>query len=243
MIEQRVIFDYHTHTAYSDGKGTIENNVRAAIQRGLSGIAISDHGPGHLLNGVKDEKLREMRDEVERLHGIYEDIEIFLSVEANIVSSGNCLDIDGTRFEDYDFIIAGYHYAARNGNSAANFIHNKVPAGLPGRSGLKSRNTDMAVRAIYENPIKILTHPGDKGIFDMEELARACADRGTWMEINERHVSLTCGDIRQAANTGVKFVISSDAHRPERVGSCSRSIEKALEAGLDPGRIVNITGF
>ena len=43
-----MIFDYHTHTVFSHGKGTIEDNVKAAIDAGLKAVAISDHGPGHL---------------------------------------------------------------------------------------------------------------------------------------------------------------------------------------------------
>ena len=46
--QYRMIFDWHTHTVYSHGKGTIEDNVRIAHERGLREIAITDHGPGHL---------------------------------------------------------------------------------------------------------------------------------------------------------------------------------------------------
>ena len=58
----RMTFDYHTHTIYSPGplrshgKGTPEENVQAAIEKGLTGIAISEHGPGHLTYGIKREK-------------------------------------------------------------------------------------------------------------------------------------------------------------------------------------------
>ena len=46
-------YDLHTHTIFSHGKGTIEQNVRAALDRGLTHIAITDHGPGHLFYGMK----------------------------------------------------------------------------------------------------------------------------------------------------------------------------------------------
>ena len=51
--QYKMIFDYHTHTTFSHGKGSIEDNVKAAVAAGLSGIAITDHGPGHLTYGVK----------------------------------------------------------------------------------------------------------------------------------------------------------------------------------------------
>ena len=53
----RMIWDIHTHTTYSHGKGTIEENVNAALALGLEEIAITDHGPGHLTYGI-DKALR-----------------------------------------------------------------------------------------------------------------------------------------------------------------------------------------
>ncbi len=50
----KIIGDYHTHTIYSHGKGTIRENVEAAIERGLEEIAICDHGPGHIIYGAKE---------------------------------------------------------------------------------------------------------------------------------------------------------------------------------------------
>ena len=38
----------------------------------------------------------------------------------------------------------------------------------------------------------------------------------------------------------VRFIISSDAHKPERVGTFEGGLKRALAAGLDPERIVNI---
>ena len=40
----KILADYHTHTIYSHGKGTIEDNVKVAISKGIETIGISDHG-------------------------------------------------------------------------------------------------------------------------------------------------------------------------------------------------------
>ena len=42
--QYRMTYDHHTHTIYSHGKGTIEDNVKTAAAKGLSSIAITDHG-------------------------------------------------------------------------------------------------------------------------------------------------------------------------------------------------------
>ena len=40
----KIIADYHTHTVYSHGKGSIEDNVKVAIEKNIEKIGISDHG-------------------------------------------------------------------------------------------------------------------------------------------------------------------------------------------------------
>jgi len=104
----------------------------------------------------------------------------------------------------------------------------------------EKRNTELAVRAIYENEIKILTHPGDKGPFDIGEIALACAERGTRMEISTWHDWLTVDGIRKAAKTDARFIISSDAHSPERIGDCQGAVDRIKEAGLDFERVENL---
>ena len=39
--------DYHTHTIFSHGKGTILENALSAKEIGLKSIAITDHGFSH----------------------------------------------------------------------------------------------------------------------------------------------------------------------------------------------------
>ena len=49
--------DYHTHTKFSHGKGTVEENARTAREMGLKQIAITDHGLGHIAFGLRKCKL------------------------------------------------------------------------------------------------------------------------------------------------------------------------------------------
>ena len=53
ISKYRMVYDHHTHTIYSHGKGSIEDNVRVAAARGLKSVAVTDHGPGHLTYGLK----------------------------------------------------------------------------------------------------------------------------------------------------------------------------------------------
>jgi len=235
----RVTFDYHTHTLFSHGKGSIEDNVKMAAEKGLAGIAITDHGPGHLFFGIKRKDILVMRAEIERLKKVYPTLTILLGVEANIINKGRNIDITEEEKKLFDVILAGYHFGVRNGHVPSNFMSK-----LFGKTEkTRSRNTEMVVKAIMENEIKILTHPGDKADFDLFKIAEACAARGTLMEISSWHENLTVDEIRLVEKTGVQFVVSSDAHKPERIGDCSGGIERALEAGIAMERVVNVEAF
>ncbi|MBN7772934.1 PHP domain-containing protein [Clostridium aminobutyricum] len=242
----RMLYDLHTHTTFSHGKGSIKDNVEAALKKGLVKIAITDHGPGHLTYGIKRSAIPEMRREIEELKKIYPHIEISLSVEANIVKSGKGLDIKPDEFAQYDFVIGGYHYGVLNGYCIENYLQKHVPHRKGGKLDsrgirrLRMKNTEMMVRAIYENNLKILTHPGDKGPFDILAIAKACEAQGTLMEISTWHKHLTVEEIKTAALTDVRFIISSDAHVPSRIGDFQGGLDRAIEAGIDLDRIVNI---
>lgn len=243
-------YDLHTHTVYSHGKGSVRDNVVAAIEKGLSKIAVTDHGPGHLTYGMKRSSIPNLRREIEQLKAEFPQIEIYMSVEANIITKGAGLDVYPEEFKDYDFVIAGYHYGVLNGYCVENYIRNKIKGGnnygfIESDRGfskkLRIKNTDMALKALYENNIKILTHPGDKGPFDMLALAKACEETDTLMEISTWHEHLNEDEIKLAGtHTDVKFIISSDAHHPGRVGEFQGGIDKALKSGIDMDRIVNI---
>jgi putative hydrolase len=245
-VEQyRLSYDLHTHTTFSHGKGSIEDNVRAAAAKGLKTVGISDHGPGHVTYGVKRTNISVMRKEVERLKPLYPEIGILLGVEANIINPSGKLDVTEEEMKQFDYLLAGYHYGVFGENPAFALglhVQNFVVSGWfhTSTKTQKKLNTELAVRAIYENNIKILTHPGDKGSFDIGEIALACADRGTLMEISTWHDWLTVDGIRQAAKTDARFVISSDAHTPERIGDCQGAVDRIIEAGLDFERVVNL---
>lgn len=244
MKQYKMTFDLHTHTTFSHGKGSIEDNVKAAITAGLNEVGIADHGPGHVLYGFKREAVPEMRREIERLTPLYPQIKITLTAEANIINLSGNLDIKKEEFPQYDCMLAGYHYGVFGEKPLSalcllieNGAHEKLGISL---KRAKIRNTEMTIRALYENDIRILTHPGDKGEFDIPAIAKACEETGTWMEINTWHRWLTVEAIRESAKTGAVFVISSDAHTPDRVGSFQGGLDRAKEAGLDLSRIVNI---
>lgn len=244
--EYRLTGDYHIHTIYSckgayhHGKGTVEENVRAARNLGIKEIAITDHGPMQKFYGLSISDVPKCREDIEKTRKKYNDMKIFLSVEANILDTPSGIDIAEEDKNLFDYIIAGYHYGCFRGKMINNIVsYSKcMPSGSYER--LRSWNTDKALRALYRNDIKTLTHPCDNAPFDRSEVWRACEETDTLVELNNRHDNLTKKDIDEIAERGISFVISSDAHKPEEVGKCYIAITKVIESGLDINRVVNL---
>ena len=240
----RITGDYHTHTVYSrmgpylHGKGRIIDNAEAAVKAGLEVLGITDHGPSDFY-GLSIRRLPAMRRDIQEAAGRFPGLRILLGVEADIVDTPNGLDVSPEEVGLFDYINAGYHYVP-GCHMISNWLsfHIPCPAGI--RERLRAQNTERIVRALRSNDIYILTHPGDKAYIDEHAVARACEETGTLVEINARHRHPDVDDLRIYASYDVRFIISSDAHSPDKVGRYARSLQLAIEAGIDPDRIVNI---
>lgn len=242
----RVIADYHTHTIYSHGRGTVYENVRAAASLGLSEIAIADHGPANLFGvGVRaPETLNAIAQDVRAVGRAFPEIRAMAGVEANIISAEGDLDVPEDILSGLDIVLAGLHWLVRAATPKDMLI---IIAGnaVSRRLGFGSRrmldyNTRAVVNAVMRHRIDIVTHPGLRLPIDTRALARACAQRGTLMEINASHDHTAPRYLRVAEEENAQFVLSSDAHRPSEVGIVDRALDLAARSGIDPARVVNL---
>ena len=236
--------DLHTHTRYSHGKGTVEDNVKAAIARGLKQLGIAEHGPGNYYVGVSRKKMAEMKAEIIRLRREYPEIELLFGIEANILGPSGTLDIKPGEYDYFDYVCAGWHYGAADGMTPAgiartfgNIVRNSVEKATPRQI---RGNTDAVVRAVEAGGVKFLTHPGDRAPVDLIEVALACARAGTLVEINTRHMSLTPESVKPMMLADIRFIINSDAHSPEHVGDMKNAESLINGAEIDPALIANL---
>lgn len=240
----RLLFDYHTHTVYSQvgpyfhGKGRVVDNARAAVIAGLKEVAITDHGPSDFY-GVDLKKIPQIRRDIAVAKAKFPKLKILLGVEADIVDTPNGIDVSPEDIDKFDFINAGYHYVPKC-HMIANYLAFRLPVPAGIREKLRKQNTARIEKALRSNDIRILTHPGDKAFIDEHAVAKVCEETDTLVEINARHKHPNISDLKIYAGYDVKFVISSDAHLPIHVGRYAESLALAIEAGIDPDRIVNI---
>lgn len=245
-MEWEVFADYHTHTLYSHGKGTIIDNAKAAREKGLEVVGIADHGPanwGHI-GTTSLEAFDQIIEEVGQVQAGFSDLKILAGTEANIVSYQGELDIPLELQRKLDQILAGFHITVhpKSLKDGVKFLTHWTLGKINQQVKRKARNenTKAIVAAVYNNEINIITHPGLNISIDTPELARACVKCGTALEINAGHGVKSIEFIQAAAHEGVKFAIGSDAHRPEDVGRLEAGVKAAKLAGLNPEQIINV---
>jgi len=247
-MEYRLIADYHTHTRYSHGKGTIEQNVMTARRRGLKRIAITDHGFNHIGIGMRLEDIDRMRREIDLLRKKYSDIEILFGVEANLISMEGDIDVPREYIGVFDIILLGFHKAVLPSSLKDGwrlFLKNALCLAVPlcDAEKLRHNNTMAMIRAMERYPIHTITHPGAKIDIDTRLLAKHAAKHGVFLEINSSHGYMTEEYVRVAMEEGALFVINSDAHTPEEVGNMTKGLLIARRAGVAPDRILNSQDF
>ena len=98
----------HSHTAFSDGEHSVEENIKAAIAKGMISLGISDHCYTSFDTSycIRASELDAYKSEVRGLQKKYADqIEIYLGIE-----------LDGFAElrdrADYDYVIGDCHYVA-----------------------------------------------------------------------------------------------------------------------------------
>lgn len=245
MTDWDLFADWHTHTSYSDGKGSIAMNAQAAAARGLTEVAITDHAPNNLGVGMKrpESTLAEMRACIERCNRAQPEIKVLLGVEANLISHDGDLDLSPGLQKQLDLLIVSLHPLVKPSNwwdGARMFLPNLIERTTSIHSRrLRNLNTKALVSAVYRHDISFIGHPGLWIDIDTRELAEACVRRNTALEINCNHAALLTGYVQAAMPSGVDFVINTDAHVPEAVGRQEAGIALAKSLRLDPGRIRN----
>ncbi|MDX9873036.1 MAG: PHP domain-containing protein [Clostridia bacterium] len=235
--------DYHTHSVFSDGRGTVAEMVAAAARRGLKEIGITDHGPANIGTGVKNEDVfLQIRREIEELQPALPELKIFLGAEADPVSPDGELDISRKMIDQLDYLLVGLHPYVRPKNitSAGWLAGNQAGKVFPGlRSRIINANTKALVEAVHKYKVKAITHPGLMMPIDIGETARACLKCGVAWEINSGHRFPSYREVLRAARCGVDFIVSSDAHFPETVGRLDYGAEVLHRAGVPAMRVVN----
>lgn len=246
--------DYHTHTIYSRGfrqygchaRGTIRENVEEAFAKGLSEVAITDHGPSHRFYGLNKKDLTKILMQIEELKAEYEPkgLKVLFGIEANLMNYEGRTDAEEWILKYLDILVMGYHF----GSTPTDFtsfsyfylMNPMTKVFKVGRESAARRNAKAYYRAMDHYPINIISHPGSKIPVDIQDLATYATQKGVSLEVNSKHRELTVEDLRCLRGKFHRFVIGSDAHRPEDVGNFAKALQRVEQVGISVEDIVNI---
>ena len=230
----KLLADLHTHTNFSrfkHGKNSIEEMALEANEMGLSEIGITDHGYAHFFRTTKD-KLKKARAIVDDINK-WSKTKVLLGVEADIMNEDGTLDIDNETLSLLDILIVSYHRMTAT-NFASYFGFEKKT------EEAKRKRTNAFVNAINKYPVTIVAHLDSILSTDLYEIGKACKERGTMVEINTRHTKWNEKQMEDLLASGCMFVVSSDAHRREKVGRVDRALELIKKYDIPSERIANV---
>lgn len=233
----KIYGDYHTHSVYSKfrhGKNTIDEMVESAQAKGLSFLAITDHGPKHLAFGIKRKNIDKARYEIDEINKQNRIKRVYLGIEANLIGKDGSIDLTQEEIDKLDILIVGYHRGTIN-----NIIK---PFGI----GAKSKKqidiqTQAYVNLVNKYNVDFITHLCEYIQVDCKRVAEECVKTDTLLEINNRHYRWTDEQMKDILSTDVKFIISSDAHKRSRIAFVEDAMEVVKKFNIPPERIVNFS--
>jgi histidinol phosphatase-like PHP family hydrolase len=249
--------DWHCHSTWSDGNGTLAGLARRAATRGVR-LGISDHALRDNRRLRTPEDLAEYRRQVLR-HDLYAGVEVTVG------------DVDwAVDLEPFDYVIASLHTVRLPTVTVSAVRYLNWRAGIyPSYSS----SLDLADRETYFDawlvqleatarrwPVTILghfallpEHATAAGTFDLgqepepDETATAwldetiglCRRYGIAIELNSKSRVPSPRVVRRAFELGASFSLGSDAHQVHRAGDVSYGRQMMRRLGIPASRLLS----
>ncbi|HEY1370070.1 MAG TPA: DNA polymerase/3'-5' exonuclease PolX [Gaiellaceae bacterium] len=211
--------DLHTHTSWSaDGKNSLEEMVEAAMARGYSYYAITDHS--HYL---REGRLQRQLEEIAALQERVKPFQILRGIEVNIRTNGE-LDVSDEDLAQLDWVVASVH------------------------QGRETSPTERVLGVLDHPSVDCIGHLTGRKIgtrgpssVDVERVIERALETGTFLEINSQADRLDLRDVhaRAAKEAGLKLVVSSDAHQIRAQGYVELGIGQARRGWLTKDDVLN----
>ncbi|MHB1121872.1 MAG: DNA polymerase/3'-5' exonuclease PolX [Ramlibacter sp.] len=219
--------DLHSHTSDSDGRDSVEAMAQAALARGWSYLAITDHSQRLAVAGGLDAgRLARQIDRIDALNARLQGIVLLKGAEVDILEDGS-LDLPDAILGRLDLVIGAIHHRFD----------------LP-----RERQTARLLRAMEHPYFTILAHPTGRLIdqrgpcdIDLPRVIRAARERGCYLECNAQPERLDLTDLacRIARDEGVLVSIASDAHGVLEFGHLEHGVATARRGWLRAADVLN----
>lgn len=221
----KIIADLHTHTISSGhAYSTVMENARAAADRGLAMIAVTDHGP--MMPGAPHiYHFGNQRVIPDELFGV----RVLKGVEANVIDRSGKLDLPDDRLAALDIVLAGLHTVCTPNGSVA-------------------ENTEMMINAIKNQWVDVIVHPGNPEFpIDAEAVVKAAVEYDVAVELNNSSLKLSrvgslpyCEKILCLCKEyGAKIMVGTDSHFAFSIGDFTQALVLLEKYEISPSLVVN----
>ena len=219
--------DLQMHSTWSDGGETIAELAAAALARGYTHLAVTDHSHGlPIARGMSMDAVTEQHREIdalnEQLGGAFR---VFKGIEANILADG-ALDLSADDAARFELVLAAPHSALRTADD----------------------QTSRLLAAVSAPGVRILAHPRGRkyatraGVYaDWDRVFAAAARAGVAVEIDgdPHRQDLDWTLARRASAAGCLVALDSDAHASHELVYAETAIAHARLAGIPADRVIN----
>ncbi len=219
--------DLHCHTTWSDGRASVEEMGRAALDRGYEYVAICDHTPAvGAVRGLTPDDVRRQGEEIAAANELLAPFRVLRGIECDILPDGR-LDLPDDVLAELDWVQASVHGGQR------------MPA----------REMTKRVEEALRNPhVRCLSHPTGRIItrrpenaLDLERVFEVALETGVALEVNglAPRLDLSGEHVREALRAGVPIVCSTDAHSVQGLGNMELSVRTARRGWATADQVVN----
>jgi DNA polymerase (family 10) len=219
--------DLHCHTMWSDGRGTVEEMARAAIERGYAYLAICDHTEAvSVVPGLDADAVRRQGEEIAAANERLAPFRILRGIECDIRADAT-LDLPDDVLAELDWVMASVH---------------------AGQRGSRDELTKRTVEAMYHPSVSAISHPTGRLIdrrapnaLDLDTAFQVALETGTALETNGLPDRLDLKDehVRQAVEAGIPIVVSTDAHSTRGLGNIVLALGTARRGWATADDVVN----
>jgi DNA polymerase (family X) len=219
--------DLHCHTTWSDGRASVEEMARAAIERGYDYVAICDHTPAvGAVRGLTADDVRRQGEEIAAANELLAPFRVLGGIECDILADGR-LDLPDDVLAELDWVQASVHGGQR----------------MP-RAEL-TRRVEEALRNPY---VSCLSHPTGRLInrrpenaLDLERVFEVARETGVALEVNglSPRLDLSGEHVREALRAGVQIICSTDAHSTRGLGNMALSVHTARRGWATAADVLN----
>lgn len=214
--------DMHVHSTFSDGTGTLEQNLKMATSRGLRRLTFVDHV--RVSTSWASSFVRAVRSVAETTS-----IDVRCGLEAKLLDLSGALDLPAnTGAADYVYV-ADHKVPTAAGPADPAVVRELIAGEQLTPASVIADVIEATINSLWLGERTVIAHlfsvlpklgldESQVALADIERLAAATAAAGARIEVSERWECPSVRTLSAFNRAGVPILLSTDSHTPNTIG-------------------------